>query len=254
MRMITTRATDARPGVWAMTGAAIAALLLLAGLGGCVDVDKLVKQVDGMQGGGLSQEKIIAGLKQALEIGSERAAGAVGRLNGYYKNPQIRIPLPEDLRRLEHTLRTVGYGSKVDAFELSMNRAAERAAPAAKRIFIGAVRDMSFADARKILDGGDDAATEYFRKKTYAQLERAFQPTVHSAMSHVGVTHQYQRLQTKLESIPFTAGLTTNIDTYVTDRALDGLFHTLAAEERRIRRDPVARTTELLKEVFGSRN
>lgn len=251
MRLTTTRRVVAGKAV----AAAAALAFTLAGLGGCVDMNKLAKQVNGLSGGGgLSQEKIVAGLKQALEVGSERATAAVGRLNGYYKNPQIRIPLPKDLQRLEHTLRTVGYGAKVDEFERSMNRAAERAAPAAKRIFIGAVRDMSFADARKILNGGDHAATQYFRKKTYAQLQTAFKPIVHSAMSRVGVTQQYQRLQSKLESIPFTAGLTTDIDTYVTDRALDGLFTTLAEQERRIRRDPVARTTELLKEVFGSRD
>lgn len=228
-------------------------LFILVGLSACVDMNKLVKQVNGLESGGLTEDKIVAGLKQALEIGSARATGVVGRVNGYYKNPQIRIPLPKDLHRLEHTLREVGYGAKVDAFELSMNRAAERAAPAAKRIFIDAVRQMSFSDARKILDGPDDAATQYFRRKTYARLERTFEPIVHSAMSHVGVTRQYQHLQAKLDSIPFTSGLTTNIDTYVTDRALDGLFLMLAHEERRIRRDPVARTTELLKEVFGGR-
>jgi hypothetical protein len=201
----------------------------------------------------LSTDKIISGLKDALHVGTENAVEITSRVNGYYKNPEIRIPLPETVKKVEGILRTVGYGKQVDAFELSMNRAAEKAAPAAKSIFWDAIKKMSFTDARKILDGADNAATLYFKDKTYEPLYNMFKPTISETMGKVGVTRRYQDLEKTIQTVPFTEGLTVDLDDYVTKGALDGLFSMLAAEEKKIREDPAARITPILKEVFGGK-
>ena len=200
----------------------------------------------------LSENEIIDGLKQALEIGTRNAVRTVSRTDGYFKNPQIRIPLPENVRKVEKFLRAIGAGKQVDKFELSMNRAAERAAPEAKSIFWDAIKQMSFADARQILDGPDDAATRYFQDKTFYRLQKIFKPITRKAMSEVGVTRYYQSLDTKIRTIPFADQMSFDLDQYVTDKALSGLFVMLAAEEKKIRRDPAARVTDLLKKVFAS--
>jgi hypothetical protein len=214
------------------------------------DILKDVKKAVGL-GGGLSEDKIVEGLKEALQIGTDNAVKMVSQVDGYYKNPKISIPLPGAVKKVEKVLRAVGYGPKVDAFELSMNRAAEQAAPEAKALFWDTIKQMSFADARKILDGGENEATLYFKDKTQDQLTKRFEPIVHSTMSQVGVTRSYQELDAKVRSIPFTDPLSFDLDQYVTGRALDGLFLMLAEEERKIRQDPAARVTDLLKEVFG---
>jgi len=198
-----------------------------------------------------SESKIAQGLKEALEIGTDNAVKVVSREDGYYKNPKIKIPLPGSVQKVEKALRTLGYGQQVDAFELSMNRAAERAAPEAKALFWDTIKQMSFSDARKILNGRENEATLYFKEKTGGRLGQAFKPIVHSAMSEVGVTRYFQDLDAKVRSIPFAESLSFDLDQYVTDRSLDGLFFMLAEEERKIRQDPVARVTDLLKEVFG---
>ena len=203
------------------------------------------------RGGGLSEGKIIDGLKQALEVGTTNAVEFVSKTDGYYKNPQIKIPLPESVQKAEKLLRTAGLGAQMDAFDLSMNRAAEQAAPEAKALFLGAVKEMSFDDAKKILNGSDDAATQYLRGKTGSQLTEKFKPIVHNAMAQVGVTKTYQDLEAKVKGIPFGPNLSTDVDQHVTDKALDGLFAMLAAEEKKIRQDPSARVTDLLKDVFG---
>ena len=202
---------------------------------------------------GLSETDIVSGLKEALEIGTGNAVGMVSKLNGYYKNPQIRIPLPKKVQKVENLMRTAGFGNQVDDFELSMNRAAERAAPKAKSIFWNAIKQMSFDDAREILDGGDNAATEYFQGKTGDRLRDVFKPIVHDTMSEVGVTRNYQRLADKARVLPFADSINLDLDQYVTDKALDGLFLVLGEEEKKIRQDPAARVTDLLKKVFGSK-
>jgi hypothetical protein len=204
-------------------------------------------------GGELSEGKIVKGLKEALEIGTANAVQFVSRVDGYYKNPKISIPLPDSVQKVESVLTAVGYGPKVDAFKLSMNRAAERAAPEAKAIFMDAIKQMSFGDARKILQGRDNEATLYFEDKTRERLHELFKPTVHTAMSEVGVTRSYQDLDAKVRSIPFAERLSFDLDKYVTNKALDGLFFMVAEEERKIREDPAARVTDLLREVFGSK-
>jgi hypothetical protein len=201
----------------------------------------------------LSDSKIINGLKEALEIGSSNAVTNVSKLNGYYENPAIKIPLPKTVQKVEGVMRSLGYGSELDEFSRSMNRAAEQAAPKAKALFWDAVKAMTFEDARTILKGNDDAATRYFEGKTRNPLNQLFMPIVHTAMEAVGVTRAYQSVYAKVSAIPFTDSLKLDLDGYVTEKALDGLFYMVAEEERKIRKDPAARVTKLLKDVFGDK-
>ena len=199
----------------------------------------------------LTNGEIVDGLKQALSVGTQNAVAYVSKTNGYFSNPQIKIPLPEKFQKAERLLRTVGFGKEVDDFELSMNRAAEKAAPLAVDIFKNAITRMSFADARQILDGPDDAATTYFKDATFVRLQETFKPIVQNAMAEVGVTRNFQSLNKRLSTIPFADRLSFDLDQYTTDKGLDGLFYMLAQEERKIRQNPAARVTELLKKVFA---
>jgi hypothetical protein len=202
--------------------------------------------------GGLTQEEITAGLKEALRIGTENAVQKVSQVGGYYNNPRIRIPLPESVQKVEKVLRLAGLGSQVDAFEKSMNRAAERAAPEAKSLFWDGIKTMTFSDAKRILNGRENEATLYFKEKTWDRLQVLAKPVVHDAMGEVGVTRSYQNLEAKARTVPFAGSFNFDLDQYVTDQALDGLFQMLEDEERKIREDPAARTTQLLKKVFGN--
>ncbi len=198
-----------------------------------------------------SNEKIASGLKEALTIGTGNAVSQTGRVDGYFGNAAIKILMPEKLRTLEKGLRAAGQGAKIDEFVLSMNRAAERAAPQAKEIFWGAIKEMTFDDARKIFTGGDTAATEYFKSKTTEKLTTAFRPIVAQATQEVGVTRQYKELTGRMASLPFANTRSLDIDEYVVGKSLDGLFSVLAQEEKKIRTQPAARVTSLLQEVFG---
>jgi Protein of unknown function (DUF4197) len=227
------------------------AVLALTAPPAAAQVDKLLKGLGtGTQGSGLSDAKIGAGLKEALQVATEKTVSLTGRTDGYFANQAIKILMPEKLRSLESGLRTVGYGGPVDEFVLSMNRAAERAAPQAKQIFLDAIGKMSFDDARKILNGGETAATEFFRSKTTPQLTAAFRPVVSKSMGEVGVTRRYQDLVSRFDAIPFAKSPSFDLDGYVVDRGLLGLFHVLGEQEKQIRSNPSARATDLLKEVF----
>ncbi len=199
----------------------------------------------------LSNSKIADGLKEALSKGTSSAVATTGKPDGYFKNEAIKILLPSYLQSIGKGMRMVGMGAQVDDLELSMNRAAEKAAPAAKPIFLDAIFKMTFADARKILSGGDTAATDYFKRVTTPDLTKAFTPIVHDSMENVGLIKQFNQF---LDSSP-AGGLigneSFNLDSYVTGKALDGLFYELAQEEKKIRTNPAAQTTALLKEVFG---
>lgn len=235
----------------------VAAIVLVMGFRGHLQAgfqDYLKNAVKALGGEeGLTNADIVSGLKEALEVGTRNAVETVSQTDGYFKNPLIRIPLPENVQKVEKLLRTTGFGSQVDAFELSMNRAAERAAPEAKSIFWDAIKQMTFTDAREILDGADDAATLYFKEKTSNRLQELFKPITHQAMSEVGVTRSYQTLDAKIQTIPLAADqMRFDLDQYVTDKAMDGLFLMLAEEEKKIRRDPAARVTDLLQKVFGA--
>ncbi len=200
-----------------------------------------------------SNTKVIDGLRQALKIGTGNAVKMLSKNNGYAGNPKVRIPLPGSVKKLRKVFKLAGYGAQVDAFEMSMNRAAEHAAPKAKAVFVDAIGQMSFADAKKILNGRDNEATLYFQDKTSAQLTILLKPLINDSMSTVGATRKFQSLNRKLDSIPFADKMKFDLDQYVTDKALSGLFFMLAEEERKIRQDPAARVTGLLKEVFGKR-
>lgn len=215
---------------------------------------QLFKGLELGQQGGLDNGRIGSGLKEALRIGTQNAVALTGRSNGYFNNPAIKILMPQQLQMLETTMQMAGYGPQVDAFVLSMNQAAERAAPAATQIFTDALSAMTFEDAHTILAGGDTAATDYFKVKTSSQLVAAFRPIVEQTMNEVGAVRRYKELVTLFtlyQSIPFMTSATFDIDQYVVSKSLDGLFLVLGEEERKIRTDPMARVTDLLKEVFS---
>ncbi len=216
------------------------------------DFFKGVQKMLGIEGE-LSEGKIAAGLKEALRIGSGNAVQNVSRKGGYYTNPQIKIPLPETVRKVESLARAAGFSKQLDDFEMSMNRAAEKAAPEAKAIFWDAIKKMSFSDARKILKGRENEATLYFEDKTRDRLSELFKPIIHQSMSTVGVTEKYQAVESMVARFPIKGSGRFELDQYVSDKALDGLFYILAQEEKKIREDPAARVTDLLKEVFGKK-
>jgi Protein of unknown function (DUF4197) len=215
-------------------------------------LDQLEKRIGINDASGLSETKVASGLKQALQVGSENAVKIVGKPNGYFGNEAIKIGMPKDLHLLESGMREIGFGPKIDEFILSMNRSAEAAAPAARKIFIDAILAMSFEDAKRILSGDNTAATEYFKQKTTGQLTDAFTPVVKKTMSENGVVKQYDALTEQYKNIPFAKSQSLDIDHYVVSKALDGLFYELGEQEKQIRINPAARTTSLLKEVFAS--
>ena len=194
---------------------------------------------------------IASGLKEALQVGTKNTVAKVGVTDGYFANEAIKILMPEKLRPLEKGLRMLGKGPEIDSFVLAMNRAAEKAAPGARSIFIDAISAMSFEDAKGILTGGDTAATAYFKEKTSGKLHDAFQPVVESSMEQVGVVQKYEALSKKFESIPFAKKEMLDINGYVVSKSLDGLFLVLGEEEKKIRTNPAAQITPLLKQVFG---
>lgn len=200
----------------------------------------------------LSDSKVASGLKEALQVGTEKSVKITGKTDGYFRNEAIKILMPSSLRPLEKGMRALGFGPKIDAFVLSMNRSAEAAAPSARKIFTDAILQMTFDDARRILSGGDTAATEYFKNKTSARLTVAFRPFVEKTMSQNDVMKQYRGLTAQYQSIPFAKSENLDVNKYVVEKALDGLFYELADQERQIRKNPAARTTSLLKEVFGA--
>jgi hypothetical protein len=214
-------------------------------------LDKVLSKLGGGNKAGLSEGKISSGLREALQVGAENAVKSTGRKDGYFGNPAIKILLPKKLQLMEKGLRFMGKGPQVDAFVLSMNRAAEQAAPLAKPIFLDALRQMTFEDARKILKGGDTAATDYFKQKTSDKLTAAFTPVVKKSMENVGVNRQFESLMGFASNLPFGKPGAFDINRYVVSKSLDGLFYVLGQEETKIRKDPAAQITPLLKQVFG---
>ncbi len=212
--------------------------------------ERLTK-VPGATGTASSNDRIVEGLREALQVGAGNAISLTGRPDGFFRNQAIRILLPEKARTIEKGLRAAGLGQKVDDCELSMNRAAEKAAPEAKAIFVDAIKQMTLDDSRRILTGGNTAGTEYFKTKTSDTLKSAFRPIVANAMVQTGVTAKYKHMMGGLPSLPFLKKDAFGIDEYVVAKSLGGLFYMLGEEERKIRTDPAARVTALLKEVFG---
>jgi len=229
-------------------------VLLMAGPAvHAADMTDLLKALPAIPAGGSAQDSgtVASGLKEALSVGTKNAVGLLSKKDGYFGNEAVKILLPENIRRAGDALRMAGYQKEVDAFVLSMNRAAEKAAPKAADIFAGAIQAMSIDDAQKILNGGNTAATEYFKSKTSSQLFDAFKPDISQSMNEVGVTKAYKAMTDRYTAMmPFAKMESLDLDTYVTNKSLDGLFHMVGREEAKIRTNPAARTTELLKKVF----
>ncbi len=202
----------------------------------------------------LTTSEVAEGLREALIQGISKGSDRVSQTDGYFKNPEIKIPFPPDVKKVENTLRDIGLGSEVDRFILALNRGAEEAAKEAKPIFIQAIRSMTIDDAWAILKGDPDAATQYLRRTTSAQLREKFKPVIQNALNKVNATRYYSDLINRYNQIPFVDKINPNLDDYATDKAIDGLFLMIAKEEKLIREDPMARTTDLLKRVFGYRN
>jgi hypothetical protein len=205
-------------------------------------------------GASLSQSQIGAGLKDALKVASQRVVSRVGKTDGYNGDPSIRIPLPDPLQKIEGPLKDVGASGMLDDLQTKMNRAAEQAAPKALNIFTTAVSSMSIDDARSILTGPQDSATQYFKRTTSDSLTTSFRPVVDKTLSSVGAVQTFKGVQGKAASLPFGTGKEVsgfNLTDFTVGKALDGLFHYMAVEEAAIRTDPAARTTALLKQVFG---
>jgi RNA binding exosome subunit len=213
--------------------------------------DNIMKGIGTSSKDEADDSKIVSGLKEALSIGTEKAVNNVSRVDGYFGNQMIKILMPEKIQKVADVLRKVGYQKEVDDFVLSMNRAAEKAAPKATSFFVDAIKEMTFEDARGILNGGNTSATEFFEKKTHDKIYKAFEPIISSSMDEVGVTRSYKEMMGKYESIPFMSKESLDLDRYVTTKAMDGLFYMVGQEEKKIRTDPAARVTDLLKSVFG---
>jgi hypothetical protein len=251
-----------------VTGLCLAIVVLLwsgSGLAGWQDLQKsLTDKLVGSEStttaspettaAGLSDSDMIAGLKDALGVSIEKSIAQLGATDGFLGNSMVRIPVPEKLQMIADGLRKVGQGGVVDSFETSMNRAAEQAVPATADIFSTAIREMSIADARAILTGPDNAATSYFEKTTRTSLFDRIKPIVQSETSRAGVTGYYKTMESRASTLlPLVSGgKSADLDSYVTDSALDGLFRVMAEYEQDIRTNPVARTTDMLQKVFGA--
>ncbi len=227
------------------------AVLLVSTDPAWAQLDKLFQGLGGGKSDGLSDVKIGSGLQEALKVGTENAVVQTGAVDGFLMNKAIKILMPKNLQTIEKPLRMVGYGPKIDEFVVGMNRAAEKAVPFAKEIFWDAIGQMTFDDARKILSGGDTAATDYFKAKTSKKLQTAFRPSVETVMNDVGVNRQYNDLIGRYQSVPFAKNIAFDVNQYVTEKATDGLFYVVGQEEKKIRTNPSARVNDLLREVFG---
>lgn len=203
--------------------------------------------------GTLSNEDIVAGLKEALSVGAQKGATSLSQVNGFFANAALKILLPPEAQKVESTLRKVGLGKQVDDAILSMNRAAEDACKSAAPIFGNAIKQMSFQDALGILKGSDTAATAYLRGKTSNELTNAFRPVITQSLEKVNATRYWNTLISSYNKINFLGGQKINPDlsAYVTEKALSGIFFQVGQEEKNIRKDPVARTSEILKKVFA---
>ncbi len=222
---------------------------LLLATPGCETAQQVLSGIN-TQNGALSSTEIAAGLKEALRIGTQNSSSRLAAADGFFANAAIKILMPEEARQVESTLRSFGLGSVVDKAILSMNRAAEEASKSASPIFVNAVKEMSITDALGILRGSDHAATEYFKSKTTAPLTNAFRPVIEKALAKTDATKYWNDVfsaYNKLAAKP----VNTDLAGYVTERSLTGLFHEIALEEQKIRKDPAARVTDLLKKVFA---
>lgn len=203
----------------------------------------------------LTNDEVIRGLKDALRVGAENSSGIASKVDGYYKNPRLFIPFPEDAIKVKNTLEKIGMTKQVNDFVLSLNRAAEEAAKSAAPVFIEAIQNMTFQDAMAILRGADNAAANYLKEKTYEQLKMKFKPIVAQSISKVEVTKYWNPLASAYNKTTLLTGnekVNPNLEDYITEKAIDGLFILIAQEEMKIRKDPAARVTDILKKVFAN--
>jgi hypothetical protein len=200
----------------------------------------------------ITNKEAVAGLKAALEKGSQAAVATLGRPDGFLGNPRVRIPLPESARRAEKLMRRMGMGKHADELIVTMNRAAEAAVPEAKQLMVDSVRKMSVQDAKGILTGGDTAGTDYFKRTTSKQLHDRFLPIVKTATAKVGVAQKYNDYAEKGASLGVIDKGDANLDEYVTGKALDGLYLMVAEEEKKIRKDPAGTGRAIIGKVFGA--
>ncbi|GCD77705.1 hypothetical protein JCM31826_11870 [Thermaurantimonas aggregans] len=198
-----------------------------------------------------SEAEVTSGLKSALEVGITNAVKQTSENGGFLNNSLIRIPFPPEAARMERTLRDIGLGAQVDQFVRTMNAAAEEASKKATPIFVNAIRQMSFTDVMNIWRGDSTAATQYLKRTTSDQLRQAFTPVIKEAIEKVELTALWNPLASAYNSIPFVTPVNPNLENFITDRALEGLFAMVAREEAAIRRDPAARVNDILKRVFG---
>ena len=214
--------------------------------------DTLVAIQNSVESAGvLSESDIIAGLKQALEIGTGNASKGLSRENGYFGDPLVKIPFPADAQRAADKLQQLGMGNLVNNFVQRLNNGAEKAATSAAPIFVDAIKSMTFSDARQILNGPNNAATQFFKDRTSSKLYDSFSPIIRSKLDEVNAAKLWGQVTSTYNKIPLVNKVNTDLTDYATNKALDGLFVKLAGEEKQIRENPSARVTELLKKVFG---
>ncbi len=218
-----------------------------------IKLDQTIKDATNIiKGNNLSNDEIIRGLKEALSVGSNNSAAKASKVDGYYKNPLIKIPFPKEAKQMESTLKSIGMSKQVDQFVKTLNRAAEDAAKKAAPIFVNAITKMTITDGLNILKGSNDAATQFLKRTTSTELKNEFMPVVKASINKVQVTKYWNPLVTNYNKVPFVTKMNPNLDDYVTQKAIEGLFTLVAQEEAKIRKDPSARVSDILKKVFGS--
>ncbi|MEO7307659.1 MAG: DUF4197 domain-containing protein [Ferruginibacter sp.] len=214
--------------------------------------DKVSKTVSPTTGSNLSNDDIISGLKDALRVGTDNSSKKLSKFDGFFGNAAIKILMPEEAKKVERTLRNLGMGNMVDKAILSMNRAAEDAASGVSNIFWDAIKQMSITDGLKILRGGDFAATDYLKSVTTRELTEKFRPVIEASLVKVDATKYWKDLFTTYNRFSSNQ-VNTDLTAYVTERALSGLFYNISLEEQKIRKDPAAQVTDILKKVFGGK-
>ncbi len=232
----------------------IALMALMVTLASCEVLQNSARQAMKQyeQSGGVSDAQVVQGLKEALKVGTNNGVSTLSKRDGFFGNARFRIPFPPEVQRVETTLRGIGMNNLVDDFILKMNRGAEEAVKEATPIFVSAITSMSIADGRNILFGGDQAATQYFRSRTSAQLFNAFQPKVRNVLDNkVKVTQTWNDVTSAYNRVPGVQPVTTDLPKYITDRTIDALFVRVGEEEKKIRDNPAARVNDILRRVFG---
>tara|TARA_Y100001968_G_scaffold149125_1_gene136371 strand:- start:3363 stop:4091 length:729 start_codon:yes stop_codon:yes gene_type:complete len=234
----------------------IISIFLISSLASAQSLDMLKEKVkkvniDEIKGVYLTETDAANAIKEALNKGVDIGVKKVSKQDGYFLDPEIKIPFPKDMKKVEKKLRDLGMNQQIDQIVVSINRAAEDASSSAKPIFIKAIKDMSISDAKKIVNGNKSAATDYLRNSTYLSLSKEFQPVIRTSLQKVNATKYWKSLIRAYNKIPFIKKVNPDLEIYVTEKAIDGLFFMIEKEEKRIRENPKQRTTELLKKVFG---